>query len=109
FFDPLIRVGHALESGEEAQILLDRKLPVECRRLRHVAHAAAGHRGARRLAEDRERARFWSQEAGDAADERGLAGAVRPEQAVDLTYADRHIEPAERLERRRNAFGHLAR
>ena len=81
---------HPVEVGVEAEVLLDREVGVEAEALRHVGDAVLdrlGVAGDRDAGEDRV-AGGGPQHAGEHAQRRGLAGAVRPDEAEQLAAAD---------------------
>ena len=87
-------VGHAIEPGDEFQILAHRQILVQRKALRHVADLALDLVGvaADIVAQTRSLAAVGRQQAAQHADGGGLAAAVRPEKAVDLAALDLHRE-----------------
>src|SRR5665809_66907 len=82
--------AQAPERGEIAQILLDRKIEVERRLPEYDAKGPerAGAPFGCRLAADLDAALGRIEQPGDQREERGLAGAVGPEQVRDLAGID---------------------
>ena len=76
-------VLHAVEPGEDGEVVLHRHVHVEVVELRHHAHLGARLLGlaGKLVPEHRDRALVGQRLAGEHPHGRGLAGAVRPEQA----------------------------
>jgi hypothetical protein len=85
--------GHAVQAGEEHQVLAGRKVRVNGEVLRHVADGALGPdgMGRHRLTGHHDLAAVALKQPGDHRDRRGLAGPVRAQQSVRLTRVD--VEP----------------
>ena len=94
FLDAFLEVGvrHAIQAAPEEQVLLRVEHLVESDLLRDEAEEAFGlARGVPEVVfPQHDRAVVRPEQAGDHGDGRGLAGAVRPEQAEQL--AARHLE-----------------
>ena len=84
----------AQHGGEVAQVLLDGQVGVDRRRLRHVGHAAAQRRRARRLLEHAHVAARHALHADDRADQRRLAASARAEQAGHAAGLQPRRQPA---------------
>ena len=82
---------HAIQLGEDQQVLLDAQLEVAGHRLRNHADRAPDVVGLLHDVEavDERRARGGRQQRHQHADQRRLAGAVGAEQAEDLAFLDR--------------------
>ena len=108
---PRLRARHVVHGGEEREVLVDREVFVQRELLRHVADAALQRLGVARdlVAEHVDLAGGRVQQAAEHADRRRLAGAVRPEEAVDLAPAHREIEAVDGGHVRRSASTGRAR
>jgi hypothetical protein len=84
---PRVRAREPLQLAEVGERVHDRHLLVQAALLGQVRHARAVRPGDR-LAAEGDRAAIGADDVGDHADERGLAGAVGPEQGEDLAGAD---------------------
>ena len=86
---PLLR-RHALDAGDEVEVLAHRHVRVERRRFRQVAGAALGFDRVREDVEPGHRRLAFGRRhvAGQDPHRGGLAGAVRPEEAEDLAPLD---------------------
>jgi lipooligosaccharide transport system ATP-binding protein len=96
-----LRARHAVEVGEDAQVLLDRQRGVEVVQLRHDAHLRARSlRVARQLVvEDPDRALVGDRLGGQQLHRRRLAGAVGPEQADARALGHVEVEAVHRGDR----------
>jgi hypothetical protein len=94
------RGRHAVEPGEEHQVLAARQVRVDGQVLGHVAQGALGPDGVdrHRLAGHRDLARVAFEQASDHRDCGRLARPVRPEQPVGLTGIDVESHPVNRDE-----------
>ena len=92
----LLRVGEAVDAGDELQILLDGKVLIEAEALRHVADVALDlvALGQDVVAERRAPAAVRREQPAHHAQRRGLAGAVGAEEAVDLAAHHAHGQVA---------------
>ena len=86
------RVGQAVEAGDEVEVLLDGQVLVERELLGHVADPVLDGPalGAEVVAEHLALALVEGEQAAHHADRRGLARAVRAEEADDLAAVDGH-------------------
>jgi hypothetical protein len=93
---PAIGGGHAGQPAAEIEQLADREVVVEVRLLGQEAHALAGGPARHRRAEDLGLAAGDRAQPHQAADRRGLAGAVGAEEAEHLAAGDgeRHARSA---------------
>src|SRR4029079_9481562 len=99
-FRPLRGVD-SVQIGIEIQVFLDTQVFVEPEALRHVGDAVLYPLRLRRWidAEDRQLARIGSHQAGDQAQECGLAGAIGPDQSSKVSLADLQRNTIKRLNR----------
>ena len=88
----LARIGHAIDAGDEFEILANGQIGVEAEALRHVADIALDRVGLRAdvVAEAGPLAGIRREQPAQHAQRRSLAAAVRPEKAVDLAL--RHLQ-----------------
>jgi len=89
--------GHRIDApktGDELEIFERRQLVVDHRLVGNPRHLALGgdRVGERVDAENIDRAGIGAEQADDHAQRRGLAGAVRPDESVELAGADRKVE-----------------
>ena len=91
-----------MQVGEQVEVLGDAQVLVQAEALRHVADRRMRLRGIGRhvVAEHIDAAARGAQQAGDQAQQRGLAGAVRPDQAGDHPWLDRGRHTVQRDMRR---------
>ncbi len=101
--------AQAVDPAEEAEVLPDGEVVVEAEALAHVADAALDALRVLRDVdtEDEPRARGRREQAAQHADGRGLAGAVRAEEAEDLALGHRERHAVDRGEGA-EALGELA-
>ena len=85
----------AVQRRVVAHVLAGRQVGVDRRPLGHVAHAVAQRRRTGGKAQHLQRARRDPRDADDAAHQRGLAAAARPEQAGHLPCGHREREAAQ--------------
>ena len=88
------RSGDALQARDEREIRGDLHLAIEAALLGQVADAVL-RLERRRVPEHAQLARVRHQDRHDHADRRRLAGAVRPDEAVQRAARDREIEPVD--------------
>ncbi len=86
--------GEVVDAGVEAQVLVDRQVLEQRELLAHVADAALGPLGVGDdvLAQDADAAGLRGDRAGEHADGRGLAAAVRAEEPEDLASGDVEVD-----------------
>ena len=91
-----LRIGEAVDARDELQVLAHREVLIEAEALRHVAdmHADLVRLGADVVAETRAAPAVGREQPAQHADGRGLARAVRPEEAVDRAALHPHREIA---------------
>ena len=89
-----LSADHAPQIGVQVQVFLDRQILVEPETLRHVADRLPerGQLGARVGAADREPPFLRQQQPGEEAEQRGLAAAVRANQAGNAATEDMALE-----------------
>ena len=106
-----MRRRHAVDAGEEVEVLVDGEIVVERELLRHVPDLAPHARRAQAaaLAGQLDESRARLDEAAQHLDRRRLAGAVGAEEAVDLTVAHREVHALRRPRSRRRLSGDRAR
>jgi hypothetical protein len=90
--------GHAEQAAREIEQLADRQVVVEVRGLRQEADARARRAARDLVAEDRGGTARRPDQAHQRANRRGLAGAVRPDEAEDMAALDRERDAAERFD-----------
>src|SRR5262245_6647531 len=85
---------HTVHASEEIEVLVDRQIVVQRKLLRHVPHALPYGRCANRATHAGKLDFPFGgiEQAAQHLDRGGLAGAVRPEQAVDLSVANVEAE-----------------
>src|SRR5262245_20602224 len=99
------RLGDAIEARDELQVLAHREILIEAEALRHVADVTLDLARLRAdvVAEAGPLALVGREQAGEHADGRRLAGAVRTQEAIDRAALDLHrqvahdLAPVERL------------
>jgi hypothetical protein len=90
-----------VETGKEGEILLAGHVAIEILQLGHGAdeHAAGPVAATHGAAADPDAARVRCEDSKEHPDGRGLAGAVRTEEAVDLAGARREVQSVDGLPR----------
>ena len=96
---------HGVQIGEQVEVLRDGQVLIQTETLRHVAdHRVRRGRIARHVvAEHGDASGRWAQQSGDQAQQRGLAGGVRPDQPGDDARLDRCRNAIQRQVRGRAA------
>ena len=91
-------VGEPVEVGVELEVLAGRQVEVDQRVVAQVADLAPRGAGpvGQGVAADRQLARLGAQQRRDHAEQRALAGAVRPEHGQALAGREVHVDPVHR-------------
>src|SRR5688572_2276019 len=94
-----MRSGQALQAAEPIEVFPRREQLIEGKLLRHDPELARRATGYDRLIEDADLAGVEPDPSGDRADQRGLAGAIRPEQRQQLALPQLERSAIQRLGR----------